>query len=68
MNPLFTKQEYQELIRVATGETGATQEQVFWFIRQCEELRASALTLELILSNLIEVKDITEHDFKLRRK
>ena len=39
---IFTDEEYKHLMLLACGEQGATEEQVFSFIKQCEEMKFQA--------------------------
>ena len=53
---------------VALGETGATREQVYWFIKQCEDMKAQALILETLLSGVVNVSNISKDNFTVSRR
>jgi hypothetical protein len=62
---LFTDAGLPELMVVALGETGATREQVYWFIQQCERMKVEALFLETLLSGMVNVSNISKTTFRL---
>lgn len=53
---------------VALGETGATREQVYWFIQQCERMKVEALFLETLLSGMVNVSNISKDNFSVSRR
>ena len=62
---LFTDEEYKQLIFRACEE-GGTEQQVFWFLQQCEEMKFQATLLQAILSGNVEVSNITKDHFSVR--
>jgi hypothetical protein len=64
---LFTDNEYTDLIQAACSGEPASEEQIRWFLNQCEEMRIGALTLELILHNKVLISNITEDDFRMKK-
>jgi hypothetical protein len=65
---LLSDEEIKKLIVIGCSPDGASYEQIHWFIRQCEEMRARALFLEAILSGLFDVTNITENNFYCARR
>lgn len=62
----FTEDQYLQLMQLACSAGPVTKEQIFWFVKQCEKLKAQALLLELILQNKVVISHITEHEFSIK--
>lgn len=60
---VFTPEEYQRLVLVAIGKTGATKEQIAMFIGRCAEMRTGASLLNMLLDGRLEVTGYSENDF-----
>lgn len=59
--PLFTDQEYKKLfLKACEAKGGATEEQIFAFIKLFEEARAQEKILQLVLCDLVTVIGYTE--------